>query len=146
VDVRPCTAEDLIALQQLLPIHGNYGHEHRLRGQPQQRWLYLLAFNPAPVGGCLVHWGGPVDDGVRHQLPEAVEITNLHVTPTARGQGAGRALIAEAEQQARHRGRPTIGVAVGDDNSDLGASMTGSATPRVECGSGLSTTTSTKTA
>lgn len=118
MDVRACAAEDVPALEQALPIGGPYGHEHRLLGQVQERWLYLIALDPDPVGSCLVHWGGPVDDRVRQQLPNAVEITSLHVTPAARGRGAGRALIAEAERQAAHRGYARMGVGVADENRE----------------------------
>jgi ribosomal protein S18 acetylase RimI-like enzyme len=120
-------------LGRSLPIGGPYGHAHRLRGQEEGRWLYLVACDPGPVGGCLVQWGGAVDEGVRRQLPDAVEISNLFVAAAARGRGAGRALIEEAERQTRLRGRHMIGVAVGDENLEarrlyerLGYAETGS--------------------
>jgi len=75
-----------------------------------------VAFDPGPVGGCLVQWEGPVDYRVRQELPDAVEISNLFVAAAARGRGAGHALIAEAERQALLHGRRMIGVGVGDQN------------------------------
>jgi ribosomal protein S18 acetylase RimI-like enzyme len=105
-------------LDRALPIGGHYGHDHRLRGQDEGRWLYLVAFDPAPVGGCLVQWGGPVDEGVRRQLPDAVEISNLFIASGSRGRGAGHALIEEAERQTILRGRPMVGVGVGDENPE----------------------------
>src|SRR3954452_8683194 len=133
VEVRPCEPQDIPNLDRALPIGGPYGHAHRLRGQDEGRWLYLVAFEPGPVGGCLVQWGGPVDDVVRRQLPDAVEISNLFVAAGARGRGAGHALIEEAERQTVLRGRAIVGVAVGDENPDarrlyerLGYAETGS--------------------
>jgi GNAT superfamily N-acetyltransferase len=79
--------------------------------------LYLVALDPSPVGACLVHWDGPVDDGVRRQLPEVVDVSSLFVAAAARGQGAGQQLIAEAERQSLARGRATVGVGVGDENA-----------------------------
>jgi ribosomal protein S18 acetylase RimI-like enzyme len=116
VEVRPCEQSDLAALGEALPITGPYGHAHRLREQQQDRWLYLIALDPAPIGGCLVHWAGPVDDHVRAKMPDIVEVASLHVAAEARGRGAGHALISEAERQASLRGRALIGVGVADDN------------------------------
>jgi ribosomal protein S18 acetylase RimI-like enzyme len=99
-----------------LPLPGEYGHAYRLHRQEQARWLYLVAADPSPIGACLVHWAGPVSEQVRRALPEAVEISSLQVAAAARGRGAGRMLIAEAERQAALRGRTTIGVAVDDEN------------------------------
>lgn len=118
MDVRPCEEPDLPGLDASLPLGEPYGHAHRLQGQTEGRWLYLIALDPSPVGSCLVRWNGPVDDLVREQLPDAVEISSLHVTPSARGRGAGQALIAEAELHALKRSRPVIGVAVADTNTD----------------------------
>lgn len=118
VDVRPCEPRDLPLLDVALPLPGPYGHGYRLRGQDQGRWLYLIGLDPSPVGSCLVHWAGPVDETVRQQLPEAAEISSLHVADSARGQGLGRALITEAEREATRRGRRSIGVAVDDGNPD----------------------------
>ena len=118
MEVRACEESDLPLLDQALPVAGPYGHAHRLRGQEQERWLYLVAFDPAPVGACLVHWRGPVHDDVRRQLPDAVEITHLYVAPEVRDRGVGHALVAAAEREAQLRVRRTIGVGVSDDNPD----------------------------
>jgi GNAT superfamily N-acetyltransferase len=107
--------EDLDVLERILPLGGN-GHAHRLRLQGEGRCLYLVAVAPQPVGSCLVHWYGPTDATVRKALPDCVEINHLQVIETSRGQGAGRALLLEAERAAIERGRPMIGIGVDDDN------------------------------
>lgn len=116
MDVRPCQAGDLPDLSETLPLTGPYGHDYRLRFQEAGRWLYLVAVDQTPIGVCVVHWHGPVQETVRQELPDAVEISNLHVAASARRSGAGRRLIAEAERQSLVRQRGTIGVAVSDEN------------------------------
>jgi ribosomal protein S18 acetylase RimI-like enzyme len=117
VEARECRERDLPALQRRLPLPGEFGHAHRLRGQVAGRWTYLLAVDEdEPVGCCLVHWGGPTDDGVRARLPQCVDVTSAFVLPAARGRGAGTALLAAAEQLAVARDRHVIGLGVDDDN------------------------------
>jgi ribosomal protein S18 acetylase RimI-like enzyme len=120
VEVRPARPGDLDGLERALPLDGPWGHRHRLAGQDDDRWLYLLvqAEERAPevVGSCLVHWDGPTDDVVREAFPDCVEITSLHVVAAARGRGAGQMMIAAAERAAAARGRTTIGIGVEDGN------------------------------
>jgi len=116
MDIRPCQESDLPLLDQVMPLAGAYGHGYRLEGQRAGRWDYLVAFSPLPVGVCLVHWDGPVDEAVSRELPDCADITNLHVLARARGRGVGRALLSEAGRAAAVRGHVNIGVGVADDN------------------------------
>src|SRR4051794_15842721 len=100
VEVRPCDESDLPLLAQALPLEGRYDHAYRFRGQQAGRWCYLLALEPGPVGACLVHWDGPTHDVVHRLLPDVVEVTSLYVAPHARGRGAGRTLMQDAERRA----------------------------------------------
>src|SRR3954467_867817 len=122
VEVRPCDESDLPLLAQALPLEGPYDHAYRFRGQQAGRWCYLLALEPGPVGACLVHWDGPTHDAVHRLLPDVVEVTSLYVAPHARGRGAGRTLMQDAERRAAQGGRARVGVAVGDEN-DSGATV-----------------------
>ena len=129
--IRPCDPADLPALARSQPI-GDGSHQHRLAGQHDGRWLYLLACAPEPVGGCLVHWDGPVLPDVAAALPGCVEVNHLYVLEAARGRGAGRALLEAAERASRARNRALLGLGVGDENPgarrlylDLGYRPTG---------------------
>jgi hypothetical protein len=85
MEVRACERRDLAALERSMLVEGPYGHKHRLVGQAEGRWLYLLAVTAEPIGSCLVHWRGLIVDNGRHELPpHCVEITNVYVVETAR--------------------------------------------------------------
>lgn len=113
--IRPCTPADLPSLARSQPIGGG-GHENRLAGQDDGRWLYLLACAPEPIGGCLVNWA-PVLPTVAAALPDCVELNHLYVLGDFRGNGAGRALLDAAERAARERRRSLIGLGVSDENA-----------------------------
>ena len=46
-----------------------------------------------PIGFAVILWDGPFHPDVRAALPDAVEISNVHVQPDHRGRGVGTALI-----------------------------------------------------
>jgi ribosomal protein S18 acetylase RimI-like enzyme len=118
MEVRACGPRDLADLRRALPLTGPYGHEHRLLGQTEGRWLYLLVLAAEPIGSCVVHWRGPVHDSVRSELPNCLEITNMYVAEHARRRGVGRTLLAQAELAAVQRGHAAIGVGVDIENPE----------------------------
>lgn len=69
-----------------------------------------------PVGHVQVRWRGSVHGHVRARLNKTPEIRRLRVFPDARGRGAAKALLKEAEELAVGRGYRSVGLAVGISN------------------------------
>lgn len=69
-------------------------------------------------GYGVVQWEGPVAPNARAAFPHAIELNHLWVFDSARGKGAGTALIRAAEQAAAARGHTRVLVGVGEDNPD----------------------------
>jgi ribosomal protein S18 acetylase RimI-like enzyme len=115
--IRECRDSDLAPLEQHLPAGGRNVHAFHHAEQLAGRCRFLTAWeNDLPVGSCLVLWTGPFDVTVREAMPDAVELSQLHVHPDARGRGVGTALIRFAEEQVAARGGDTVTIAVAADN------------------------------
>lgn len=99
IEVRPCQLADVAVLTATEP--------------PGAR-LAEVFFERQQAGGVvyLVGWlaGTPVGTGVLI-TGESPELKNLQVRKEFRGRGVGRAIIAEAEDEARESGLLVIGVA-----------------------------------
>ena len=72
----------------------------------------------APQGYGVVQWEGPVAPNARAAFAHAIELNHLWVFDSARGKGAGTALIRAAEQAAAARGHTQVLVRVGEDNPE----------------------------
>jgi ribosomal protein S18 acetylase RimI-like enzyme len=115
VEIRECAEGDPDLLERHMPTGGHDAHPHHFARQRAGTGTYLIAWRETlPVGCCLILWDGSFAPEIREALPDAVEISNVHVHPEARGQGVGTALIQAAEHRigTRRRCVVTIGVAV----------------------------------
>jgi len=104
--VRPCEASELVAIRREFPA---------LPAEPAGTTLVAWV-DGQPVGHVQVRWRGSVHGHVRARLIKTPEIRRLRVHHDARGQGAAKALLREAEELAVARGYRNIGLAVGVDN------------------------------
>jgi ribosomal protein S18 acetylase RimI-like enzyme len=117
VVIRECVEGDLELLERRMPTGGHNAHEFHHRAQVAGSCTYLTAWDDdLPVGSCVILWEGCFDPDIRRTLPAAVEVSQLHVHPDARGRGIGTALIRFAEQRILARGAETITIGVADDN------------------------------
>lgn len=115
MDIRPCTAADLTALERHWPT--GTVHAVHLRDQESGRASFLVAWDgEEPLGSAMVQWGGPVGAAARAAHPDAVEVNHLQVRAEHRGGGVGTALIGYAEELARGRDRHLVAVGVAVDN------------------------------
>lgn len=114
IDVRPCTAEDLAALEAWDPTGNTRTHAMRCGHQQAGTSTYLLATLQGTgqlVGSCEVRWNGNAEQSV----PREPEINGLQVLPESmQSQGIGTQLVHAAEEAARRRGCETIGLGVND--------------------------------
>jgi ribosomal protein S18 acetylase RimI-like enzyme len=115
IEVRPCSTDDLVALQRHWPHPVHLLHfERRLTEDAD----YLVAWrSERPLGSVVVVWSGDAD--WRAELPEPgpwAEVRHLQVRSERRREGAGKALVAGAVELARARGIPCVSVWVADDN------------------------------
>lgn len=117
LEIRECGPDDLDLLERCMPTGGHQAHAGHFARQRAGTATYLVAWRQAaPAGCCLILWDGCVTPEVRAALPEAVEISNLHVRPEARDNGVGSALIRAAERRAAARGSAVLAISVGIDN------------------------------
>lgn len=113
--IRDCRADDVELLEQAEPTGANQRHARKFGNQESGRSDYLLAFEGQEiVGFCELQWLGSPE--VRDVYPGCPEINGLTVFGPHQGKGIGTALISAAEERARRRGCPRIGLAVADDN------------------------------
>jgi ribosomal protein S18 acetylase RimI-like enzyme len=121
LEIRECAADDLDLLERLMPTPGHDAHTQHFTHQQAGGRTYLVAWHQAvPVGTCLIMWDGSYAGSfapeVHTALPDAVEISNVHVLPDARGRGVGTALITAAEARIVTRGCRAVMLGVGVDN------------------------------
>ncbi|GAB3424000.1 GNAT family N-acetyltransferase [Flindersiella endophytica] len=113
--IRDCRAEDVEVLERVGPTGANRRHARKYGNHKAGRSAYLLAFEGDEIlGFCELQWIGSPE--VRETYPGCPEINGLTVFGPHQGKGIGTALVREAEERARRRGCPRIGLAVDDDN------------------------------
>lgn len=118
MEVRPCTAADLDRLRERWPTPDDVAGSH-YEEQHRGTATFLVAWEgPEPLGCGLIQWRGCVGKNARAAFPRSVEVNHLHVRPDFRGRGAGRAIVAAAEKQARETGNFEFALGVGLDNAD----------------------------
>ena len=99
LSIRPCVDADLEALERAFP---NGGHEHHAHHAYR---TYLVAWDEdRPVGIAVILWDGPFHPDVRAALPDAVEISNVHVRDDHRGRGIGTGLLMACLNAMRAEG------------------------------------------
>lgn len=86
-------------------------------GDREERWRSRLGI-PGSLNVVALLDGAPVAmvSGVPAGTPDVVELISMWVSPSARGRGAGEALIAAVERWARQGGARTLRLAVMPDN------------------------------
>jgi GNAT superfamily N-acetyltransferase len=104
--VRPCEASELVAIRRDFP-----GLPAEPAGTTLVAWV-----DGTPVGHVQIRWRGSVHSYVRARLTKTPEIRRLRVLHDARGRGAAKALLREAEELAVARGYRNVGLAVGISN------------------------------
>ncbi|MFC6017492.1 GNAT family N-acetyltransferase [Plantactinospora solaniradicis] len=117
--IRQCREPDVALLERHIPSPGrNRYHEERfLRHQAGISTFLVVYLDDVPVGSGEVRWQGCDDPEVRRRYPGCPELNGLTVWPPERqSRGIGTALVREAENIARQRGRRQLGLGVADDN------------------------------
>ncbi|MGP9536654.1 GNAT family N-acetyltransferase [Brachybacterium sp. AOP43-C2-M15] len=113
--LRPCTDDDLAALEAWAPTGNSRTHEQRFaRQRAGTSTFYLAALRDDPtsfVGSAEVRWDGGLDP----VLPRCPETNGLQVWPEeARSRGIGTAMLSLLETEARRRGHRLLGLGVDD--------------------------------
>jgi GNAT superfamily N-acetyltransferase len=121
IAIRPITRADVSHVEAAYPEPERPESRHAERAALQERGdgISLVAW----LGGDPVGWvyvRSPSSAGISEHARStgAAEIVDLFVLPDARGNGHGAALLAGAEDLARQRGWPVIGLAVTVSNPD----------------------------
>jgi GNAT superfamily N-acetyltransferase len=120
VEVIPLSEESLQAVEQRIAFDwGNpCKHRNRLREQQSGKAAYLIAwYEKQAIGHALVKWDGPAHHAIAARLDNCAEIEDLFVHPSYRSRGVGFQLLSCAEQMAKQRRFPIIGLGVAVDNS-----------------------------
>ncbi|MFC7307652.1 GNAT family N-acetyltransferase [Streptomyces monticola] len=116
--IEPCRADDLALLDRQLPSNSADSH-HAARCARQEKGLstYLIAWHEGlPAGHAEVRWQGCAAPEVRAVHGDCPETNGLGVAAELRSRGIGSALIRAAEELARERGLPAIGLGVDTAN------------------------------
>ncbi|SDY08465.1 Acetyltransferase (GNAT) family protein [Modestobacter sp. DSM 44400] len=114
--VRAAAATDLPGLDEALGAPPGVHRSLFARHEAGEAVLFLaFGEDGCPVGSGLLRWRAR-EDVVRTAFPGAPELSNLQVSPAARGRGSGSALIEAIAARAASAGCPTLGLAVGDEN------------------------------
>ncbi|MCY1141040.1 GNAT family N-acetyltransferase [Actinoplanes sp. Pm04-4] len=124
VRIAKCRAEDVAALEKVLPSPGLSGyHEARYRRQVAGGGTYLVACvdDGLPGGSGEIIWGGCGAAEVQAAFPGVPELSGLSVVPRRQGQGIGTALISAAESVVVARGVGRLGMGVDDSNGRAAA-------------------------
>ncbi|WP_199547921.1 GNAT family N-acetyltransferase [Streptomyces sp. N35] len=118
-----CRAEDVVLLDEHLPsASADSHHSARFGRQEAGESTYLLAWrDEIPAGHAEVRWNGCAAPEVRTVVGACPEINGLAVAGHLRSQGIGSALVRAAEDLARERGLPAIGLGVDETNARAAA-------------------------
>ncbi|GGS67823.1 GNAT family N-acetyltransferase [Streptomyces violaceus] len=119
MEIAACRAQDIEALERLMPSHSVDGHHAaRFGRQEAGQSTYLIPWlDGRPVGHAEIRWTGCAAPEVRAAQPGCPETNGLFVWPASlRSQGVGTALLHTAERLARERGVGVMGLGVGDGN------------------------------
>ncbi|GAA2517237.1 GNAT family N-acetyltransferase [Streptomyces longisporus] len=116
MEITVCRAADVVLLDEYMPSPGLTSfHARRFARQEAGDCTYLLAWlEGRPVGHTELRWIGCEAPEVAVDCPE---IGGLGVWPEhLRSRGIGTRLIRAAEELARERALPVVGIGVGRDN------------------------------
>jgi GNAT superfamily N-acetyltransferase len=118
LDIRPCAAADVAALEAAMPSGLDRRHEQRFRRQECELGTYLVAWlDGVPVGKGEIRWDGCAAPEVARLFPGCPEVNGLDVwPPEQRSRGIGTAILQTAEGLAVARGLERVGLGVTDDN------------------------------
>lgn len=117
VEIRPLEANEVDLLERNL-VSGPAGkHREYLYEQQRGETVYLVAWeNGLPVGHIVLRWAGTIHEPVASRLRNCPNIEDLFVHPDYRKRGIGSMLLADAEELARRRRYPAVGLSVAVDN------------------------------
>ena len=117
MEVRACSEHDLQTLRERWPTPDDVAGAHYAEQHAGGATFLVGWEGDEPSGWALIQWRGCVGENARAAFPGCVEVNHLQVRPEHRGRGAGTAILAAAEQQARDRGTAHIAVSVSPDNT-----------------------------
>ncbi|HEX8080925.1 MAG TPA: GNAT family N-acetyltransferase [Jatrophihabitans sp.] len=116
MEVRACSASDLELLRAQWPTPDDVAGAH-FEQQQGKAATFLVCWEAGEVlGWALIQWRGCVGENARTAFPHCVEVNHLQVREQHRGRGAGTAILATAEQQARTSGVTQIAVSASFEN------------------------------
>ena len=113
--LRPCTADDLVALEAWAPTGNSRVHAMRFAHQEAGTSTYFLAVRRQEpgtvVGSCELRWNGCAAT----EVPRCPEANGLQVwPPDLQSHGIGTQMLGLLEHEARERGHHTLGLGVDD--------------------------------
>jgi GNAT superfamily N-acetyltransferase len=115
MEITACRAADVALLDHHMASPGATSfHARRFARQEAGECTYLVAWlEGRPVGHTEMRWTGCADPRVRAARPGCPEVGGLAVWPEElRSRGIGTGLIRAAEELARDRGLPVVGIGV----------------------------------
>lgn len=114
--IRPLRWEELDAVQRSLPRPRSV-HAERWEAQERGEVDYLVAWRGnVPVGHLLLVWGGHASEPAEILLQSCPSLSDIAVAPDFQSRGIGSRLMEVAEDLARGRGFPRVGLGVALDN------------------------------
>ena len=122
INVRRIEAEELRALQAVIPAWNSTEYAKRLAAQDREELVQVVAWAAAaPVGKGMVLFPGYEEYSTSARREGCAEIRDVGVVGSARRRGVATALIGALEDAARERDMDRIGLTVAQGEEDASA-------------------------
>jgi len=121
LEARPCGAEDLAQLHATWPLSADVHDRHFTRQLSGTQTLLVAWQRDEAVGSAVIRWQSSELGEFGHTYPGVVEIAHLQARPDRRRRGVGTCLMQAAENMARLREVPWLGLGVGVENPEAAA-------------------------